>query len=70
VPTIELLDAAGDVVLREGNSVTGGCPAADPNVLFLIPPFNQGETTRGVAQMASLDTTMSSSLRAPLSKPW
>ncbi len=37
-PTLEVLDAAGLVVLREGDSVTGGCFAGDGHLL-LEPPF-------------------------------
>jgi hypothetical protein len=40
VPTLEVLDAAGAVVLHEGDPVIGGCTTGDQNVLFLIPPFN------------------------------
>lgn len=32
-PDLELLDASGRVVGREGTSVTGGCPTADPGVM-------------------------------------
>jgi hypothetical protein len=38
-PTLEVLDAAGDVVLREGDPVTGGCVAGDGHLL-LEPPFS------------------------------
>lgn len=39
VATLEVLDAAGAVVLREGDAVTGGCVTADPDVIHLEPPF-------------------------------
>ena len=38
-PTLEVLDAAGLVVLREGDPVTGGCVTGDPLLLQLEPPF-------------------------------
>ncbi len=38
-PTLEVLDPAGDVVLREGDPVTGGCVTGDPLLLQLESPF-------------------------------
>jgi hypothetical protein len=32
-PALELLDASGRVVGREGSAIEGGCPTADPKVL-------------------------------------
>jgi hypothetical protein len=40
VPTLEVLDAAGAVVLREGDPVTEGCVTSDPHVLHLQPTLN------------------------------
>jgi hypothetical protein len=39
VPGLEVLDAAGDVVLRGGEPVTGVCVTGDPDLYHLIPPF-------------------------------
>lgn len=38
-PDIEILDEHGDVVLRAGDFVEGGCVTAHENVLELAPPF-------------------------------
>lgn len=38
-PELEVLDAGGAVVLREGDPVTGGCVTGDLSVLELEPPF-------------------------------
>ena len=38
-PEIEVLDANGVVVLKEGDAITGGCVTGDPRVLHLEPPF-------------------------------
>ena len=39
-PGLEVLDAAGAVVLKDGDSVTGGCVTSNPDLLHLEPPFN------------------------------
>jgi hypothetical protein len=39
-PKLEVLDAAGTVVLREGDAVTGACGMSQPGVLLLMPPFS------------------------------
>jgi len=39
VPGLEVLDAAGAVVLRDGDPVTGACTTEDPDVLHMEPPF-------------------------------
>ena len=39
VPALEVLDAAGNVVLHDGDPVTGACVTADPDLLHLEPPF-------------------------------
>lgn len=38
-PTLEVLDATGAVVLREGDRVNGGCETSGQDVLLLAPPF-------------------------------
>jgi hypothetical protein len=38
-PKLEVLDASGTVVLREGDPVIGGCVTRQPGVLLLQPPF-------------------------------
>ena len=39
-PKLEVVDASGTVVLRDGDPVTGACVTSDPNVHQLEPPFN------------------------------
>ena len=39
-PGLEVLDAAGVVVLKDGDSVTGACVTSSPDLLHLEPPFN------------------------------
>jgi hypothetical protein len=39
VPALEVLDAAGNVVLRDSDPVTGACVTGDPDVLHLELPF-------------------------------
>jgi hypothetical protein len=38
-PRLEVLDAAGNVVIRDGDPVSGGCVTDQPRVLLLEPPF-------------------------------
>ena len=38
-PHLEVLDARGVVVLKEGDPVSGACVTPDPRVLHLEPPF-------------------------------
>jgi hypothetical protein len=38
-PNLEVLDGSGVIVIRAGDSVTGGCVTADPSILLLEPPF-------------------------------
>ena len=39
IPGLEVLDASGAVVLRDGDPVTGACVTSDPNIHHLEPPF-------------------------------
>lgn len=39
VPKIEVLDASGQVVLREGDPVTEGCLLENGTVTYVSPPF-------------------------------
>jgi hypothetical protein len=36
---IEILDASGTIVLREGDRIDGGCVTRDPEVFLLLPSF-------------------------------
>jgi hypothetical protein len=38
-PRLEVVDAAGSVVLRAGDTVSGGCGTANPSFLLMYPPF-------------------------------
>jgi hypothetical protein len=40
IPKLEVLDADGTVVLREGDPVTGACVTSEPGVYLLMPPFS------------------------------
>lgn len=43
-PTLEVLDESDEVVLREGDHITGGCVTEDPKTLLLEWPFNSGSS--------------------------
>jgi hypothetical protein len=38
-PMLEVLDATGAVVLREGDLINGGCETSGQDILLLEPPF-------------------------------
>lgn len=38
-PSLEILDQAGRVVLRDGDFVDGACVTSEPDVMWLSPPF-------------------------------
>ncbi len=38
-PLLEVRDAGGTVVLRDGSRIEGGCVTGDPHLLALQPPF-------------------------------
>jgi hypothetical protein len=39
-PKLEILDGWGNVVLREGDAVTGSCSGYDSGSFYVVPPFN------------------------------
>jgi hypothetical protein len=38
-PDLEILDADGNVVIREGGAVTGTCDNLPDGAVYIIPPF-------------------------------